>query len=240
MIAEKNHILQKVLRRFFFPKVLLKSSLVQLLRNFEHYLLMAPEPWFSIIQNAKKTAIIQDGKRKVHFLLEDGKEMVEEYHIDTNVLLRRAWKEKGKLGQDIGWTVEVGDPEPKQSNLDVSGIQESSSAPFVTRRITKTSLEWRIRNLPYPQNVYSVTAEMDGTITVRTSNKKYFKKIHVPDLERVGLKPEQDRISFTHQYNALIITYKKPPALLDLEKRVLNEVLQLKVRKEGDVQCPTS
>lgn len=72
--------------------------------------------------------------------------------------------------------------------------------------MTKTSLEWRIRNLPYSKEVYSVTAENDGTITVRTHNKKYFKKIIVPDLQRVGLVPEQERITFGHQYNTLIIT----------------------------------
>lgn len=60
--------------------------------------------------------------------------------------------------------------------------------------------------MPYPQNVYSVTAEDDGTITIRTTNKKYFKKIRIPDLERAGLKPEQNRITFTHQYSTLIIT----------------------------------
>ncbi|XP_060822578.1 protein DPCD [Bombus pascuorum] len=204
------------------------------------YLPMASEEWLRLIESATKTAIIQDGKRKVHFLMEDGREMVEEYHLETNVLVRRAWKEKGKLGQDVGWKVEIGDPEPRQNNIEVYGIQESSSAPFITRRITKTALEWRIRNLPYPQNVYSVTAEDDNTITVRTTNKKYFKKIIVPDLERAGLKVEQDRISFKHQYNTLIITYKKPPALLELEKKVLDKILQLKARKDGDVQCPTS
>lgn len=201
---------------------------------------MAPEPWLSLIQNAKKTAIIQNGKRKIHFLMEDGREMVEEYHLETNVLVRRAWREKGNLGQSSGWNVEIGDPEPKPDNIEVCGIQESTSAPFITRRITKTALEWRIRNLPYPQDVYSVTADEDGTITVRTSNKKYFKKLAVPDLERIGLKPEQERISFTHQHNTLIITYKKPPALLELEKKVLNEILQLKATKEGDIQCPMS
>ncbi|OAD57978.1 Protein DPCD [Eufriesea mexicana] len=201
---------------------------------------MAPEEWLSLIQNATKVAIIQDGKKKVHFVLEDGREMVEEYHLETNVLVRRAWKEKNRLGQDIGWNVEIGDPEPKQNNIEVCGIQESSNAPFITRRITKTSLEWRIRNLSYPQNVYSVTAEDDGTITVRTTNKKYFKKIIVPDLERAGVKPEQDRISFTHQYNTLIITYKKPPALMDLEKKVLVEISSVPTKQSGDVQCPTS
>ncbi|XP_015520020.1 protein DPCD [Neodiprion pinetum] len=202
---------------------------------------MAAEQWLKAVQEAKKTAIIQDGKRKVHFMMGDGKEMVEEYHLDTNVLTRRAWREKGKLGQDVGWAVEVGDPDPKPlDNLEVSGIRESSNTPIISRRITKVSLEWRIRNLPYPKDVYSVTAENDKTITVRTSNKKYFKKISVPDLERVGLKPEQERISFTHQFNTLIITYKKPPLLIDLEKTILQEILQLKTRKESDVQCPTS
>ncbi|KAK1127171.1 hypothetical protein K0M31_003720 [Melipona bicolor] len=201
---------------------------------------MAPEEWLRLIQNATKTAIIQDGKRKVHFLMKDGREMVEEYHLQTNVVVRRAWKEKGKLGQDVGWKVEIGDPEPRQSNIEIYGIEESSNTPFITRRITKTALEWRIRNLTYPQNVYSVTAEDDNTITIRTTNKKYFKKIIVPDLERAGLKVEQDRISFIYQFNTLVIKYKKPPALLELEKKILDKILQLKARNDGDVQCPIS
>lgn len=71
--------------------------------------------------------------------------------------------------------------------------------------MTKSALEWRIRNLSYPKDVYSVTAEEDETITVRTSNKKYFKKIVVPDLERIGLKPKQENISFSHRFDTLII-----------------------------------
>lgn len=78
--------------------------------------------------NNNITLILCSGKRKIHFLLEDGREMVEEYHAENDVLVRRAWKEKGKLGQDVGWIVEVGDPEPKQNNIEVYGIQESSSA----------------------------------------------------------------------------------------------------------------
>ncbi|XP_014218386.1 protein DPCD [Copidosoma floridanum] len=202
---------------------------------------MAPEQWVKLLQDAKKTAIIQDGKRKVHFLMGDGREMVEEYSMETNVLVKRSWKEKGKLGQDMGWVVEVGDPQPKiTDNLETVGIRESSSAPLITRRITKTALEWRIRNLSYPKDVYSVSAEDDGTITVRTSNKKYFKKMNIPDLDRIGLKPEQERISFTHQYNTLTITYKKPPKLLAIEKDIFDMVSKLKVAKDGDVQCPTS
>lgn len=55
--------------------------------------------------------------------------MVEEYHIDTGVVVRRIWREKGKLGQDVGWIVEIGDPEPKfRETVDISGIRESVTA----------------------------------------------------------------------------------------------------------------
>ncbi|XP_020288466.1 protein DPCD isoform X2 [Pseudomyrmex gracilis] len=188
---------------------------------------MTPDSWVKAIENAQKTASIE----------ENGKEMVEEYSTETNVVLRRAWKEKNKFGKNIGWVIEVGVNGYKPNNIELYGIQESSNMPYVTRRITKLSLEWNINNLPYPQNVYSVTAGQDGSITVRTSNKKYFKKIQVPDLERIGLKPEQERISFQHRFNTLIITYKKPPELIDVEKKILNMVLQLET---DNSQCPVS
>jgi hypothetical protein len=65
--------------------------------------------------------------------LENGKEMVEEYNMETNVLVKRAWKEKGKLGQENGWVVEVGDPDRLVENLDTVGIRESSSAVCIIK-----------------------------------------------------------------------------------------------------------
>jgi len=72
--------------------------------------------------------------------LEDGKEMVEEYNVDTNVVVRRTWKEENRFGTNIGWTVEVGDPElKKENNIEIYGIEESSNAVchflFVNNRI---------------------------------------------------------------------------------------------------------
>lgn len=68
------------------------------------------------------------GKRKVHFLMKDGKEMVEEYNLDTNVVVHRMWKKKTNIGQDVGWSVEIGDPPPTPStNIEMYGMQESSS-----------------------------------------------------------------------------------------------------------------
>lgn len=79
--------------------------------------------------------------------------------------------------------------------------------PVLTKRLTKNSLEWRIRNLPYPIETYSVTASPeDCSITVRTTNKKYFKKIQIPELTRCELLTDQQLISIQHQHNTLIIT----------------------------------
>lgn len=55
--------------------------------------------------------------------------------------------------------------------------------------------------------MYSVTVDAeDGCLVIRTTNKKYFKRLPVPELERANLKPEQERIKFSHQFNTLIIT----------------------------------
>lgn len=53
---------------------------------------------------------------------------MEEYNTSTNVVTRRAWREKDKLGKNVEWNVEIGDPEPnKNGNIDTAGIQESST-----------------------------------------------------------------------------------------------------------------
>lgn len=81
--------------------------------------------------------------------------------------------------------------------------------PFLTKRITRNNIEWRIRNLPFPIEVYSVSADKEKkAIVVRTTNKKYFKEIQVHELNRCGLLPEQQAITITHQHNTLIISVK--------------------------------
>ncbi|XP_029156929.1 protein DPCD [Nylanderia fulva] len=191
---------------------------------------MTPEAWLKYIYNSKITVFVENGHRKVHSLFQNGAEMVEEYNLDTHVVMRRIWKKKNSFGTDLGWTVEIGDPEPNENSMEI-GIRESSKAPFIIQRITKTALEWRIMNLPYPPYIYKVTVEKDDTITVRTTNRKYFKKIKILDLERIGLKPEQERLSFVHQYNTLIITYKKPAELLDVEHKILSRILEVESKQ---------
>ncbi|XP_014280426.1 protein DPCD [Halyomorpha halys] len=197
--------------------------------------------WIARVRNAEKTSLVQDGKRKVHYKFQDGEEMAEEYNLDTNVILRRAWKRGNNLSKKNQWEIEVGDPDPDTSSLDTIGLKENCNTPYVIKRITSTALEWRIRNLSYPIEVYSVLADPDSKcIIVKTSNKKYYKKITVPELERVNLAPDQKRIEYTYKFGTLIITYKKPPEVLKLERQVLEELQNVQTIKDGDLPCKPS
>uniref|UniRef100_A0A8D0H734 Protein DPCD n=1 Tax=Sphenodon punctatus TaxID=8508 RepID=A0A8D0H734_SPHPU len=129
--------------------------------------------WLGRLRGAHKTALLQDGKRKVHFLFDDGKEMAEEYDMKTNQLLTRKWREKNALGACGKWQTEVGEPHPPVTGAPATElIQESSSNPVFVRKDTKSSFQWRVRNLPYPKEVYSITVEKEQRCCiVRTTNK---------------------------------------------------------------------
>ncbi|OXB67328.1 hypothetical protein ASZ78_010886 [Callipepla squamata] len=135
---------------------------------------MAVQSWLHRLRAAGKTALLQDGKRKIHYQFEDGKEMAEEYDVKTGQLVSRRWREKNTLGGSGKWQVEVGDPSlPLPGPLESELIKESSSNPVFMRKDTLTSFQWRIRNLPYPKDVYSVTVEKEQRCCViRTTNKK--------------------------------------------------------------------
>lgn len=45
--------------------------------------------------------------------------------------------------------------------------------PIFLRKDTKVCFQWRIRNLPYPKDVYSVSVDRkERCIVVKTTNKK--------------------------------------------------------------------
>ncbi|KAM3834858.1 protein DPCD isoform 2-T2 [Vipera latastei] len=135
---------------------------------------MAGTSWLERLRAARKTALLADGKRKIHYLFEDGKEMAEEYDLKTHQLLLRKWREKNALGAYGNWEVEVGEPTLLAAGtLDREFIKESNTNPVFMRKDTKSSFQWRIRNLPYPKDVYSVSVEKDQCCcVVHTTNKK--------------------------------------------------------------------
>ncbi|KOB74943.1 hypothetical protein OBRU01_08267 [Operophtera brumata] len=169
--------------------------------------------WYRSLVDAEKTCLKEDKLKKIHYKFDDGREMVEEYNVDTQVMCRRAWKVTGKLGGEGKWDVE----------------------PTVTRRNTRVNLEWRIRNLPYPIETYSISANDDEKcIIVRTTNKKYFKRLQVPELLRLNIPLEQTNIQASHQYNTL---YKKPQQLLEMDKDWYEQLKHVKPVKDVPNDC---
>ncbi|XP_001353891.1 protein DPCD [Drosophila pseudoobscura] len=200
---------------------------------------MSYQNWLNYLTSAEKNSMISGRLRKVLYKFPDGQQMAEDYNLDTGVVLRRAWRKCKQLMGQPEWEIELGE-EPRQLNWsgnttngagggdaantpdDDFMLRESNTAPLLTKRVTKKNIEWRIRNMPYPLNVYNVSASPEQhSIIVRTTNKKYYKVIPVPELDRCGTSPAQSNISVHHQFNTLIITYLKPPILCEMEAQVL-------------------
>ncbi|XP_019529215.3 protein DPCD [Aedes albopictus] len=195
--------------------------------------------WLAKIRSADKSSAIQGTVRKVHYTFQDGTEMAEEYSTETGCVLRRAWKVRSDLLRKDDWEIELGEPIPKAlKNGDEFALQEAATEPLLSKRVTRNCIEWRIRNLPYPLSTYTITCEGDArTITVRTSNKKYFKKIVVPEFQRCNFPPKVEDLMVKHQYNTLIISYKKPPILVEMEKATLTELQSVETVEYDNIQC---
>ncbi|KAG2461976.1 protein DPCD [Polypterus senegalus] len=202
---------------------------------------MAVQNWLEALKAAKKTALIQDGIRKVHYLFLDGKEMAEEYDVKTDELIVRKWRSKTSIGAVGQWQIEVGEPSPPTLEaLEPQLIKESSGNPVVMRKDTKTCFQWRIRNLPYSKEVYNLSVEpTERCCIVRTSNKKYYKKLHIPDLDRCQLPLDPSALSYAHANNTLIVSYQKPREILNLEHELQKELKKMKGSSDGDVDCKT-
>lgn len=75
---------------------------------------MSFQSWIDYIKSAKKTSVICNKIRKVHYLFPDGPEMVEEYSMDTGRVVKRLWKKKATAIDLTGanatdWDIELGD-----------------------------------------------------------------------------------------------------------------------------------
>ncbi|XP_055107582.1 protein DPCD isoform X3 [Symphalangus syndactylus] len=190
---------------------------------------MAVTVWLESLLTAQKTALLQDGRRKVHYLFPDGKEMAEEYDEKTSELLVRKWRVKSALGAMGQWQLEVGEPAPLGAgNLGPELIKESNANPIFMRKDTKMSFQWRIRNLPYPKDVYSVcVGQKERCIIVRTTNKKH------------QLPLDDALLSFAHANCTLIISYQKPKEVVVAESELQKELKKVKTAHGNDGDCKT-
>lgn len=54
---------------------------------------------------------------------------------------------------------------------------------------------------------------------MKTSNKKYYKRIDVPDMKRAGIKLEESEVVWKYQNNTVIIGYDKPEKIIEMDKK---------------------
>jgi hypothetical protein len=79
--------------------------------------------------------------------------------------------------------------------------------PIFIRKDSKKEFQWRIRNLPYPKENFSIEVDKaKGEIIIKTLNKKYYKRFDIPDLKRNGIGLDGNNISVDLINNTLIIS----------------------------------
>ncbi|PAA63328.1 hypothetical protein BOX15_Mlig031143g1 [Macrostomum lignano] len=188
--------------------------------------------WYKNLIRCEKSYLVQNGRVTVRYTLKGVGEMIEEYDVKSYCLLGRKWKRESLVGKEGSWEFELGDPPPSAAP---SAIAASISNPIFRRSDTAKEFQWRIRNLPYPIETYSLDVDASNeNVILRTSNKKYYKKFDVPDMRRCGIPIDKTKLSMSHANNTLLIVYPKPKAITDFESMVAAE-LRKRCNKDGDV-----
>lgn len=63
---------------------------------------------------------------------------------------------------------------------------------------------------------------------LKTTNKKYYKRIDVPDMKRAGDLPlEESELAWKYQNNTVIISYDKPAKVIEIEKKKKSDLQQM-------------
>eukprot|EP00467_Chlorarachnion_reptans_P016672 CAMPEP_0114519642 /NCGR_PEP_ID=MMETSP0109-20121206/19125_1 /TAXON_ID=29199 /ORGANISM="Chlorarachnion reptans, Strain CCCM449" /LENGTH=188 /DNA_ID=CAMNT_0001700421 /DNA_START=179 /DNA_END=745 /DNA_ORIENTATION=- len=181
------------------------------------------------------------GRRKKHTSWPDGSEMIEEYDIASARLVLRKIRSKSKLGKLSDWKVLLGEAEVKNFDPGRDLIASSNKNPQFIQQDTRTHFQWRIRNIPYDRSVYQLSIDHNRQqIVLRTTNKKYFKRIDVPSMKALGIKLSDKPLSYTHSNETLILQYKKPQKVIEAEiDNSKSEVASTgdKPTKEGSSEC---
>lgn len=189
----------------------------------------------STVPGAKQSAIVSGGRRKVHTIMPDGSEVMEEFDLQTDQLVLRKRRGKTVLGRELDWVFEVG-LAPQRVTIANDTLAESGANPIFCRLDRIDCFEFRVRNLPYPKSTYSVALDMsDRKIVVRTSNKKYFKRIPLEDMDRAGLPLDERALTWEYENNTLIVHYRKPAELVAAERQAAAARQKLGASDSADV-----
>lgn len=99
-------------------------------------------------------------------------------------------------------------PSPEQES---GSIAQCIDNPTFSQEDTSDHFQWIVTNLPYPASTYDIKVDsVRQQIVIRTSNKKYYKRIDVPDLANRGLPLSENLLNWKHSQNRLVVSYRKP------------------------------
>lgn len=183
------------------------------------------------------TAIVSGGRRKVHTTFDDGSELIEEYEIQSGELVVRKRRGKTVLGRQAEWEYLVGDA-PVKWNPEGGTLKESGDNPVLSRKDTRDSFQWRVRNLPYPPDTYNVTVDhQQQQIVIRTTNKKYFKRLDVPELRLLSLPLSEGALTWHHAHATLVVSYAKPMQVMQAEMKEAEDTRKIRPHQDGNVDC---
>ena len=144
---------------------------------------------------------------------------------------RRTKAAIGKVGE---WEVLQGDAEARRWNPDTMMIGESTQNPQFSRKDTAACFQWRVRNLPYPEDNYNLSVDHAARkVVIRTNNKKYYKKFDIPELDVIDAPLEEAALTWHHANNTLVISYKKPAKVVHAEKA---DIAEQKKVSENDIK----
>ncbi|EAX97167.1 DPCD protein, putative [Trichomonas vaginalis G3] len=180
----------------------------------------------------KAVAYNTGGYKTIVYDEKEGKQVVDICELDTGKLLARKERVRHTSGSDGPWEWTYGSPiEQKQ---EVETISASSKNPVFLRLDTDNEWQWRVRNIPYPANFYNVTVdEPKNQIVIRTTNKKYFKRIDAPE----GEKFVPSKLQWAWSYNTLVIQHEKPPRVVAADKELCKWRRGLPLQEDKDPDC---
>ncbi|KAL0218195.1 hypothetical protein RCL1_009043 [Eukaryota sp. TZLM3-RCL] len=185
----------------------------------------------------QSNTVVADNRFKVHTTFPDKTELVEEYDVNTFLLVIRKWRKPSRLGALGQYSYEIGAPPkiPSDSDLLVE------RGPEFIRQDTDTHFVWRVFNCPWPLATYDVSMVADERkIYIRTSNKKYFKVFCIQDMDRLNLPYISNLLNVKWANNVLTISYVKPAVVREMEhqrKQELVKGVKDKPPRDGDVSC---
>ncbi|GKT27686.1 Protein DPCD like protein [Aduncisulcus paluster] len=192
-----------------------------------------------LVPGGNKTVAIRGDKKFIKTVYDNGTEVEEILRQSDGILIVRRVRHQSFIGDYSEWNYEVGSedsvPElkPRSSKISVPsiGIRAKSYTPICVRHDLADAFEWHISPLIYPSKTYDVSVE-GKFIVVKTTNRKYYKKINLSDIAWVGEKSlDESLLKWNYVGNTLKIRYKKSVSIIRREREQM--FLMQKAEKEA-------